>query len=237
MIYGAILAGGIGSRMGNREMPKQYMNIGEKPIIIHTIEKFVLYNKFEEVLILCPKPWIEHTKGLIKKYIGASEKIRVLEGGNTRNETIINAIACIENNGRLTEDTIIVTHDAVRPFVTHRMITENIKMAKKYGACDTAIPATDTIISSDDGKIISEIPDRTKLSQGQTPQTFKAMKLKELYNSLDDREKELLTDAAKIFVLKDREVHLVRGETYNIKITYPYDIAVAEALLKGEVKC
>ncbi len=233
MIYGAILAGGIGSRMGN-EKPKQYINIGEKPIILHTIEKFVLCNEFEEILILCPKDWVEYTRGLIGKYISDNDKIKVIEGGDTRNETIQNAITYIENAGNLDEDTIIVTHDAVRPFVTYRIIKDNIEAAKKCGACDTVVPATDTIVESQDGHIISAIPDRAKLYQGQTPQSFNAMKLQKLYRSLTEAEKDILTDAAKIFVIKGEPVELVRGETYNVKITYPYDLTVAEGLLKGE---
>lgn len=233
MIYGAILAGGIGSRMGN-EKPKQYINIGEKPVILHTIEKFCLCPEFKEVLVLCPRDWVEYTKGLVNKYIDSSNNINVIPGGETRNETIMNAIAYIEAVGDLNEDTLIVTHDAVRPFVTYRIIMDNIKAAQEYGACDTVVPATDTIVDSMDGEIISAIPDRSKLYQGQTPQSFKALKLKNLYESLTDEEKDILTDAAKIFVMKGEKVYLVKGETSNMKITYPYDLTVAESLLKGE---
>ncbi len=70
MIFGVLLAGGVGSRMGNVEKPKQYMNIGDRPIIIHTIEKFFVNDKFEKILVLCPEQWISHTKNLIKKYLG-----------------------------------------------------------------------------------------------------------------------------------------------------------------------
>lgn len=233
MIYACILAGGIGSRMGN-EKPKQYINIGGKPIILHTIEKFCLCSEFEEILILCPKDWIEYTKSLIKRHVTASDRIKVIEGGSTRNETIQNAIDYIDEQGNLTEDTVVVTHDAVRPFVTYRIIKENIEAVKKYGACDTVIPATDTIVESIDGKVISQIPNRACLYQGQTPQSFKALKLRELYRSLTPDEKALLTDAAKIFVIKGEKVSLVKGENSNIKITYPYDLTVAESLLKGE---
>ena len=125
-----------------------------------------------------------------------------------------------------------MTHDSVRPFVTHRIIEENIEKATEFDACDTVIPATDTIVRSDDNAIISEIPERSKMYQGQTPQSFKAKKLKELFEALSDEEKEILTDAAKIFVLKGQKVHLVEGEVSNIKITYPYDLRVAEALIK-----
>ena len=232
MIYAAILAGGIGSRMAS-EKP-QYINIGGKPIILHTIEKFCLCSEFEEILILCPKDWIEYTKGLIAKHISPSDRIKVIEGGSTRNETIQNAISYIEASGNLDEDTVIVTHDAVRPFVTYRIIKDNIEAAVNYGACDTVVPATDTIVASEDGDVISAIPDRSKLYQGQTPQSFNALKLQKLYRSLTEDEKDILTDAAKIFVIKGEPVKLVKGETYNVKITYPYDLTVAEGLLKGE---
>lgn len=235
MIYGVVLAGGVGSRMGDVGKPKQYLLIGDKPILIHTLEKFYMQSEFEKVLVLCPQEWLTHTKNLIKKYIAdTADRIVVLTGGDTRNETIMNAIGYIEEQGNLDEETIIVTHDSVRPFVTQRILEENIRYAKEYGACDTAVAATDTIVCSEDNKIISEIPERRKMYQGQTPQTFKALKLKNLYHALSPEEKELLTDAAKIFVMKGEKVHIVDGEVFNIKITYPYDLRVAEALIYGE---
>ena len=233
MVFGVILAGGIGSRMGNVEKPKQFLTIGGKPIIIHTIEKFYVNDKFEEVIVLCPEQWVEHTKNLIQKHIPDASRIVVLAGGKTRNDTIMNSIAYIEKTHGLDEDTIIVTHDSVRPFVTHRIIEENIKFALEYGACDTVIPATDTIVQSEDNKTLSSIPDRSKMYQGQTPQSFQAKKLKELFYSLSEEEKDILTDAAKIFVMKGETVYLVEGEVSNIKITYPYDLRVAETLVQA----
>ena len=230
-VFGVVLAGGIGTRMGNVEKPKQFMEIGGKPIIIHTIEKFVLNPQFEKILVLSPKQWIKHTGDLIKKYIPAADNIVVISGGATRNETIMNSIAYIEEQGRLNEDTIIVTHDSVRPFVTHRILEENIRYAKEFGACDTVIPATDTIVESKDHQLISTIPDRSSMYQGQTPQSFKALHLRELYEGLTEEEKKILTDACKIAVIKGEKVHLVEGEVSNIKITYPYDLRVAESLL------
>lgn len=234
MNFGVILAGGIGSRMGNVEKPKQYLTVGDKPIIIHTLEKFYVNSSFEKIIVLCPLQWIGHTKDLVKKYLKDEERVVVIQGGETRNETIMNSIRYIEENYGLKDDTIIVTHDSVRPFVTHRIIEDNIRYALEYGACDTVISATDTIVESQDGKIISSIPDRSKMYQGQTPQSFNAKELKDLYESLSAEEKEILTDAAKILVIKGKPVHLVEGEVFNIKITYPYDLRVAETLIKGE---
>ena len=231
MIYAVIAAGGVGSRMGNVGKPKQYMLLADKPIIIHTVEKFFVNSEIDKIIILVPRDWLTYTKELVSRYLGAAgDKITVLHGGSTRNETIMNAIDHIDRD----DDTLILTHDAVRPFVTARVISENIAAAKLYGATDTVVPATDTIVESVDGETISSIPERKNLYQGQTPQTFKAKKLRELYLGLKEEEKAILTDACKIFSMTGNPVHLVRGEVFNIKITYPYDIRVAKSLLGEE---
>ena len=233
-IYGVILAGGQGNRMGNMDKPKQFLEIGGRPVIIHTIEKFIVNPSFEKIIILAPKQWLAYTRDIIRRYIREYDRTAVIEGGNTRNETIMNSIRYIEEQGKLTDDTIIVTHDSVRPFVTYRIIEENIRYAQQCGACDTVIPASDTIVESTGGEYISSIPDRKTMYQGQTPQSFRAKKLREVYESLTTEEKDVLTDACKIYVLKDEPVHLVEGEVSNIKITYPHDLRVAEAILGGD---
>lgn len=232
MIYAVILAGGTGSRMGVSDTPKQFLEIKGKPILNYTVEKFLLNPKFEKIIILTPENWISHTKRILKKHTGESDKLVVIAGGATRNETIMNAIRYIEKTDGLDDDTVIVTHDSVRPFVTHRVIEDNIQAALESGACDTVIPASDTIVESTDGDAISSIPLRQHMYQGQTPQSFRAKALKEAYNSLSDEEKAILTDAAKILVMKGRPVKLVKGETFNIKITYPYDLRIARSLLE-----
>ena len=232
MIFAAILAGGIGSRMGGTDTPKQFLTLGNKPVIVHTIEKFVINDKIDKIIVLTPKNFINHTNHLIDKYISDSDDIIVIEGGQTRNDTILNSINYINENYGIDEDSIIITHDSVRPFVTHRIIEDNIKAAKKYGACDTVIPATDTIVESINGTTIESIPVRDYYYQGQTPQSFNIKKLFNLINSLTDEESNILTDACKIFVLKDEDVHLVDGDVTNIKITYPYDLKLANTILE-----
>ncbi len=234
MIFAAILAGGIGSRMGGTDTPKQFLTLGDKPVIIHTIEKFVINSKFDKILVLSPQSFINHTINLITEYFGENNNIVVLEGGDTRNDTIVNSINFIRENFDIDDDSIIVTHDSVRPFVTHRIIEDNINAAKEFGACDTVVPATDTIVESVGGEIINDIPVRDNFYQGQTPQSFKINKLYELINDLSDKETNILTDACKIFVLKGEEVHLVEGEITNIKITYPSDLIIAKSILEGE---
>lgn len=227
MIYAVIAAGGIGSRMG-ADKPKQYIEIGGKAIILHTAEKFINNSRTDKVIVLVPEGWVDYTKEIFK-----DTEVIVIPGGDTRNETLMRAIDYIEETDSLTDSTYLLTHDAVRPFVSDDIINANIDAMLNYGATGTVIPATDTVFYSDNGEVIDSIPDRSKLYQAQTPQGFKAIKLKELYNSLSDDEKEILTDGCKIYLLKGHNIHLVPGHVSNIKITYPHDLIVAEAILNN----
>ena len=234
MIFAAILAGGSGVRMGNPDKPKQFFQLGEKPILVHTVEKFCAAGEFDKVVVLCPQTWLHQTQDIIDRFCAPyKDLIAVTAGGADRNATIMNAITFLEGAFDVDENTILVTHDAVRPFVSYRIIRENIEAAQEYGACDTVVPATDTIVESLDGKMISSIPDRAVLNQGQTPQSFKMLHLKELFQSLSEEEKGILTDACKIYVLQGEPVAIVRGDQSNIKITYPHDMRVAEAMLEA----
>ncbi|WP_148630580.1 2-C-methyl-D-erythritol 4-phosphate cytidylyltransferase [Bacillus sp. E214] len=235
MIYAEILAGGKGTRMGNTNMPKQYLPLNNKPIIIHTIEKFMLNDRFDKILVVTPKEWINHTKDIIRKFIGENNLIVVVEGGKDRNESIMSGIRYIEETFGINDDDVIITHDSVRPFLTHRIIEENIDASLKYGAVDTVIEAIDTIIQSEDGEVISDIPVRDTMYQGQTPQSFNIKMLTEHYNSLTDEQKRILTDACKICALKGEKVKIVKGEVFNIKVTTPYDLKVANAIIQGRI--
>ncbi|MCM61917.1 2-C-methyl-D-erythritol 4-phosphate cytidylyltransferase [Listeria monocytogenes] len=234
MIYAQILAGGKGTRMGNVSMPKQFLPLNGKPIIVHTVEKFILNTRFDKILISSPKEWMNHAEDNIKKYI-SDDRIVVIEGGEDRNETIMNGIRFVEKTYGLTEDDIIVTHDAVRPFLTHRIIEENIDAALETGAVDTVIEALDTIVESSNHEVITDIPVRDHMYQGQTPQSFNMKKVFNHYQNLTPEKKQILTDACKICLLAGDDVKLVKGEIFNIKITTPYDLKVANAIIQERI--
>ena len=233
MIYAGILAGGVGSRMGNVPLPKQFLDLDGKPILVHTVEKFLLTSDFDKIYIATPQKWISHTKDTLRKHDITDERVVVVQGGADRNETIMSIINAIEAENKITDDDVIVTHDAVRPFLTRRIIKENIDAVIKHGAVDTVITATDTIISSKDGEAINSIPVRDEMYQGQTPQSFNINLLRDSYNALSEDDKKILTDACKILGVADKKVKLVLGELYNIKITTPYDLKVANSIIKG----
>ena len=231
--YAAILAGGSGTRMGNPDKPKQFWDMAGRPVVAHTIEKFCLVDGFEKIIVLPPPVWVSQTIDIVNRFLKPFvDRIAVVAGGAERNDTIMNAISFIESEHGLQDDDIIVTHDAVRPFVSLRIIEENIAAAYEFGACDTVIPATDTIVYSEDGTCITSIPDRSKCYQGQTPQSFNARRLKELFEDMAADDKAQLTDACKILVLKGDSVALVRGDAANMKITYASDMRIARAMME-----
>ncbi|MBQ0111279.1 MAG: 2-C-methyl-D-erythritol 4-phosphate cytidylyltransferase [Oscillospiraceae bacterium] len=230
MIYSAILAGGTGSRMKSTT-PKQFLEIGGKPILVHTVDRF-LQSEVDRIFIGVHRDWIDYAQNLINKYFdGAKKPIYIVEGGFDRLSTVTNIMEAIEKANDICEGDIIATHDSVRPFVTVDMINLSIQKAREVGACNTVTAATDTVVVSKDGQNVYEMPDRKEIYLGQCPQTFDFLKLKELIGDLSEDERATLTDVCKLFVLKNKPVALISGDASNFKITTmgDYDIAAAMA--------
>lgn len=228
MIFAGIVAGGTGTRMG-ADKPKQFLEIGGKPIIIHSLMKFLAVDEIDRIYLGVHPDWIDYTDNLIKQFGLDSNRIEIVKGGNDRNSTVFNIIDCIiAENGKNADD-IILTHDAVRPFVTREIILDNIACASKKSACGTYISAVDTVIRSADGEIVTVVPSRAEMFQAQTPQSFNISRLCEVYSSLTDDEKARLTDTCSVFTTKGLPVHIVKGDVTNIKITTANDLIIAEA--------
>lgn len=232
MLCALILASGTGSRMGNTTMPKQFLNIGTKPIIIHTIEQFLLIKEINKIVVTVSNEWKSHLEDLLKKY--DINDVHIVQGGKDRHESVINGCKYIKNMFDV-DDATIISHDAVRPFITRRIIEDNIKLIKDYDAIDTVIPATDTIVEVKHD-IISNIPERKVMFQGQTPQTFKLKGFLEICENLSDDEKSILTDVCKVYYFKNKKIGYVFGETYNFKITTKFDLNIANSIVKGDIK-
>lgn len=226
MIYGAVLAGGIGERLG-LGMPKQFYKIGEKPILIHSVEAFLKVEDFDCIIVSSPKKYIDETRKTIDEYIEDTEKIIVIEGGVTRNDTILNSIDQTDKK----EGSIMVTHDAARIFVSPEQIQKSIDIAKEHTASCPAIPSTDVIFKSKDKKHLDEIPLRKNLVRAQTPQGFKITRFMEIYDDLTDDEIKLLDEAMALFHLRGEDICLFEGDPSNFKITTPFDIDVAETII------
>lgn len=230
MIFGAILAGGIGSRMNIENMPKQFLPLGSKPVFIHTVEKFLVIEQLDHIYIGVHPQWTGYAQEQLKKH-DINDRVSIVPGGGDRNDTIMNIVEAIRTEHDTSPDHIVITHDSVRPFVGRQTILENIYAAQTYGACDTVIPAVDTIVESKDAAEISAIPLRNHMYQGQTPQSFKVELLYEAYHRTSPQDLATLTDACKIMLLHGHPVRLVTGDVSNIKLTTIMDYRIAQALI------
>lgn len=232
MVVAAILGGGRGSRMGG-EMPKQFLTLGGEAVILHSLRAFLQNARVDAVLLLVPEEYVPFTETLVRNagLSGGKTPVTVLAGGETRGDTLLLALEYMRDTCGLTE-TVLITHDAARPFVTQSMIEENIAGAEICGAVNTCIPATDTVFLSDDGRFITDVPARKNVFHAQTPQTFRADELYGLIQAMPPEEFTSLTDGCSVFVKAGRPVYMARGSENNIKITFPGDLKRAEQILR-----
>lgn len=235
MTAAGIVAGGNGSRMGG-EMPKQFLELDGKPVVIYTAERFLSCSAIDIVIIGINPVWRDYMNELAEKYFPDNDRLIVVDGGADRNETIFNIISAAEKIRVLSDnqddEDIILTHDAVRPFVTEKMMLDSINAMKDCEICTAAIPATDTIISTESGENADEFPDRNKMRLVQTPQTFKIKTFKKVYAALSETERAAATDVCRLYHSLGYDVRIVDGNVANIKLTYPQDYELAKLIVK-----
>ena len=230
MIFAGIVAGGSGTRMKSSNVPKQFIRVLDKPIIIYTVEKFAAQKHINEIYIGIKPEWHTVMDELLREYSIDTKRVKVVDGGSDRNETVMNIVAAIKAAHPIKKGDIILTHDAVRPFLTDKMIEENIIASLKFSACGTYVKCVDTVVRSESGETVDETLDRSCLYRAQTPQSFDITLLDKYYNELDDEQKSRLTDTCSIFTAKGEKIHIVEGNAINIKITTDSDLIIAKLL-------
>jgi 2-C-methyl-D-erythritol 4-phosphate cytidylyltransferase len=225
-----ILAAGSGTRMGNADKPKQFLPIYGKPLMIHTIEAFEINDDVDKIVIVTNEQYIDQVKVWCKQYDLAKVKA-VVSGGNERQISVYNGLQAVKNIASSNDDVILI-HDAARPLISQRIITDNIRVCEKYDAVDTVIKASDTIVRSINEESISDIPARNELYQGQTPQSFKLSLILDAHEYVKTHEVNNVTDDCKLVLSLGKEVRLVEGSKQNFKITTFDDLMMLKALLK-----
>lgn len=230
MIYGVVLAGGTGKRMKNGPMPKQFIELGGVPTVILTIKRMLLVERFDVLIIAIHASWVDYLNDLLERYID-DERIVVIPGGEERLDSITNAVNEAAKNG-IGADDVIVLHDGVRPFVPVKVLEDSIDGALEHDAVVAAVPAVDTMLWIEEGTVVSDMPDRSKLFHGQAPDSFRLSVLKRSLESLTDEDRKIITGTAQICMLKGIEIHTIPGDRNNIKLTTPEDLITAEGLLK-----
>ena len=222
-----ITAAGKGTRLVGVGIPKQFLRVRGKPILIYSAETFNSNELIDEIYIITSKEYIEEVERLCRQY-NISKLKAVVEGGLTRQQSVFNGLMALKSHG-ISDDDVILIHDGARPLIDTSIINDNIKACLEYGATETVIPLTDTVIRSSDNQIVSEIPDRNGLYQVQTPQTFKFKLIFDAHKRFEGLK--LATDDAQLVHNMSKPVHLVEGNKKNLKITTVEDLSLMESLL------
>ncbi|MDR2378074.1 MAG: bifunctional cytidylyltransferase/SDR family oxidoreductase [Bifidobacteriaceae bacterium] len=224
--YGVVLAGGVGARLG-LSVPKQMVKVAGKTILEHTVAAFDSHPLIDAVVVMITPGWTER----VATQLGARyHKLGlILEGGVTRNETTRRVLAAIE-----AEEAKVLLHDAVRPLVDERIISECVRALDRHEAVDVVIPSSDTVVMVDDDEVITRIPDRSRLRRGQTPQAFKLSTLRAAYAKAVEDPYFHATDDCGVVVryLPEVDVKCVLGSENNIKVTHPVDLTIADKLFQ-----
>lgn len=226
-----ILAGGVGVRAG-LDIPKQLIKIAGKAIVEHTLEAVQNNAHIDEIIIMMNSESI-HELDHLQASTRFSKLTKILPGGETRNDTTKLALAVLPD-----DECKVLFHDAVRPFIDDRIIDDCVAALDSYDAVDTAIRSADTIIQVDDDGCISDMPDRSILRRGQTPQAFKISTIREAYEiASGDPDFKATDDCGVIFkYLPGTKIYVVEGTGENMKVTEPIDIHIADKIFQLQSK-
>jgi 2-C-methyl-D-erythritol 4-phosphate cytidylyltransferase len=222
-----ILAGGVGTRVG-LDIPKQLIKVAGHTILEHTLATFDAHPMVDEIIVMMAQGHLDAVHAIVRT--GGYAKVRaVLEGAETRNGTTLRALDAIPD-----DDTKVLFHDAVRPLVSARIISDCFEALDTYDAVDVAIPSADTIIEVDQDNVIRNIPPRANRRRGQTPQAFRAGVIRRAYAVAGTDPDFQATDDCTVVLRYQPEVPIgvVEGEERNLKVTDPIDVYLADKLFQ-----
>lgn len=224
MDYIIIVAGGKGTRMGT-DVPKQFLPIGGKPVLMHTIERFHNYDPTLGIIVVLPKDQQATWQSLCEKH-GFTVPHSVADGGATRFESSKNGLSLIPDS----EDGVVGFHDGVRPFVSNEVIDNCYETAREEYSAVPVVPVTDTLRHVDSRTTRTFTVDRSLFRAVQTPQVFDIGLAKQAFNQPD---RKTFTDDASVVESLGVSINTVEGNKENIKITTPFDLKLAEVLIES----
>ncbi|MFC4115490.1 bifunctional cytidylyltransferase/SDR family oxidoreductase [Nonomuraea zeae] len=230
---GVLLAGGVGQRVG-RDTPKQLIEVAGRPIIEHSLAVFQAAPEIDEIVVLMTPGFGDRVREIVAR--GGYDKVsQVVDGGASRTESTWRALRALG-----TEECNVLLHDAVRPLLEPRIITECVRALETHPAVNVAIPSSDTVfvaVPGPGGEVISDVLDRSRLRRSQTPQCFRLSVIREAYERAmadPDFAGRPATDDCGVVLryLPEVPIHLVPGSEQNIKVTHPADLHIAERLFQ-----
>ncbi|HIS17279.1 MAG TPA: 2-C-methyl-D-erythritol 4-phosphate cytidylyltransferase [Candidatus Coprovivens excrementavium] len=232
MNIAVIFAGGMGKRMHSKDIPKQFLKLHDKPIIIHTLELFENNSNIDAIVISCLKNYIGYLNKLISEY-NLKKVQKIVPGGSTGQESIFNGLKAAASIGNRKKD-IVLIHDGVRPLINNKTINNNIESVKKYGSAITSIKAKETIIIVNDDEEIVSVNDRSRSRLARAPQSFYLDDILSAHEQAIRERKFDFIDSCSMMTFYGKRLHLVEGPQENIKITTPDDFYTMRALLDAK---
>lgn len=240
MNYALVLAAGVGQRMRNTGLPKQFLKINGKPIIVYTLEKFEELTEISGIVIVCKEGYLEQMQVFVDRYHIAKVK-KILVGGKDRQGSLYRGLQAVWDIGGKTDDVVII-HDGVRPLVSTVTINENIRVATEFGAAMTVHPVTETVVvTTGDDAQIDNFKKRDKTYSLTSPQTFRLGKIMDAYTKMEEEKRGAdednilpLLDAAMVYAKYKGKVPMVKESGTNIKITTPEDFYILRSMFEME---
>lgn len=223
-----IIAGGKGERMG-QDIPKQFLNVGEKPVIIYTLEAFQSHPHIDGIIVVCVDGWHEILKSYANQF-NITKLVSIVSGGNCGQKSIKNGLD--EAKRIYSENDIVLIHDAIRPMISEEIISDNIVKCEQFGNATTVVPCTTVVLRKNNDKYSEEVVDRETLLLTQTPQAFI---LKDILAAHQEAKEKGITSSVascSLYIELGKKVYYSTGSETNIKLTTPGDIQIFKALLK-----
>ncbi|MBM6697768.1 2-C-methyl-D-erythritol 4-phosphate cytidylyltransferase [Streptococcus alactolyticus] len=232
MNIAVIFAGGVGSRMHSKDRPKQFLEMYNKPIIIHTLEFFEKHSEIDAIVVVCVEDWIPYFETLLYKF--RIEKVKkVVSGGETGQLSIYNGLKAAKELSK-DDKTIVLIHDGVRPLISEKLITDNIEAVKKFGNSITSGVVKETIVEIDDNSDILLVPDRAHSRVAKAPQCFYLDEILISHNRALGEGITDFVDSCTMMQYYGYKLHMTDGPYENIKITTPDDFYTMRAILEAK---
>lgn len=233
MNYAIIFAGGVGRRMHNGALPKQFLELDNKPIIIYTLEKFENNDQIDGIVVVCVSGWEDYLQKKINAF-GLKKVVKILTGGETAVGSQFIGLDYVKKELKADDRTIVLLHDGVRPMIDDDTIDKNIESVKKHRSAITAVPAIETIgFSSELGKL-DELLDRSKCVMARAPQSYYLDDIYATHMQAQQDNEDKFVDSASMMMHYGHKLYTVEGSTDNIKITTPTDFFIFKALIEAQ---
>lgn len=225
-----IIAGGSGNRM-HQDIPKQFLTVNEKPVIVYTLEAFQRHPEIDSIAVVCIEGWEQVLRAYARQF-NVTKLEYVVPGGKNGQESIRNGLFELEKY--YSKQDLVLIHDAIRPMVSSEIISDNIRMATKYGNAITVIPCAEAMIQTEDGLVSTGSYPRDNLKRTQTPQAFFLGDICELHREALKANITNSIASCTLMIEMGRQVYFSAGSEKNIKLTTVDDIDIFKALLMAK---